>query len=225
MNSVRRYLAIICAIGMASLAMAEGPDTQPAGPATQATAEVLDPLQAQLRQVNTVQADFVEKRTLAMLNHQLTITGHFALEKPDKLIWIVDSPLRYAIRIDGDEVRQWDEDTHHVDVIHLGGDPTFKSISDQLKAWFLGDYSALAGSYDALMTRRQPLTLEFVPKADSMVAKMIARIGISFEPDERYIDTMSIDESGGDSTVVHFINTKINQPIGEETWEMPPHER
>jgi outer membrane lipoprotein carrier protein len=225
MNSFPQNLAFVAAICLAGIALADGSETQPAAPATQATAEVLDPLQAQLRQVNSVQADFVEKRNLAMLNHQLTISGRFALQKPDRLIWIVTAPLRYAIRIEGDEVQQWDEDTNHVDVIHLGGDPAFKSISDQMKAWFLGDYSALATNYDALLIGRNPLALEFVPKPDSMVAKMISKIGLSFEADERYIDTMSVVESSGDTTSVHFSNARINQPVSEATWEMPPHER
>ena len=54
-----------------------------------------------------------------------------------------------------------------VDVIHLGGDPTFKAISEQIQAWFLGDYKALGDSYDVYLTQPQPVSLAFIPQRGS----------------------------------------------------------
>jgi hypothetical protein len=58
-----------------------------------------------------------------------------------------------------------------------------------------------------------------------MVSKLVKRIDLTFNPQETYIDTMVIRETGGDVTTIHFINTRVNQPIAEGTWEMPPNER
>ena len=178
-----------------------------------------------MRKIETVDADFVETKLLSMLNHKLTIRGHLSLQKPDRLIWIVREPVRYAIRIDGDEVRQWDEDTNRVDVIHLGGDPTFKAVSEQMQAWFLGNYKALGDNYDVYINSRQPVSLEFVPRGDTMIAKLLARIDLTFEPGNSYINSITITETGGDTTTIQFVGTKANQPLADETWEMPPHER
>jgi outer membrane lipoprotein-sorting protein len=193
-------------------------------PATQASMDVIEHVQHQLKDVSSVEADFVEKKNLAMLNHTLTIKGHLALQKPDHLIWIVQEPVKYAVRIVGDEVRQWDEDTNHVDVIHLGGDPTFKAISDQMQAWFLGDYKDLGDSYDVLLLSQEPLALSFVPKSTTMVAKIITSVDLKFNKDVTYIDTMTVRETGGDTTAIQFINPRVNQPIAQDTWEMPPNE-
>jgi len=198
--------------------LADGATTQPA-------LDLLGQVQSKLSTVQTVDADFVETRLLSMLNHKLTIRGHMALQKPDRLIWIVSSPVKYAIRIEGDEVRQWDEDTNRVDVIHLGGDPTFKAVSEQMQAWFLGNYKALGDNYDVHINSNDPISLGFTPKADSMVAKFLQRIDLTFEPGDLYIQSMTIAETGGDSTTIQFVHTKVNQPIADETWEMPPHER
>jgi outer membrane lipoprotein carrier protein len=189
------------------------------------SAEMLQHLQLKLKDVTSVEADFVEKKNLAMLNHTLTIRGHFALQKPDKFIWIVQEPVKYAIRVEGDEVQQWDEDTNHVDVIHLGGDPTFKAITEQMQAWFLGNYEALAKNYTVDVISENPLSLRFAPRGDSMAAKIMKQIELTFASDERYIEKMAVTESGGDTTTLEFSGTQLNQPIKDEIWRMPPNER
>jgi hypothetical protein len=178
-----------------------------------------------LKFITSVQADFVEKKNLAMLDHTLTISGHMALEKPDRMIWVVSRPVGYAIRIRGDEVSQWDEDTNRVDVIHLGGDPTFKAVSEQMQAWFLGDYKVLGDSYDVFVNSERPLSLRFVPRGDTMVAKLLKDVDVTFSSDERYINAMVVREAGGDTTALSFSQTRVNEPVATATWEMPPHER
>ncbi len=204
---------------------AEIPATQPAadpGPTTRVSLEVLEHLQQQLKTVDTVQADFTQEKQLSVLNHKVTISGRFALQKPDKLVWIVRDPVKYAIRIEGEEIRQWDEDTNQVQVIHLGGDPTFAAVNQQLQAWFMGDLKTLGDGYDAELEGEHPLRLLFVPKGQSMVAKVIKQIDLTFGKSEQYIDKMVVTEASGDVTTLQFKDTKINQPIPKETWAIPP---
>jgi len=200
-------------------------DNQSNAPATRASIDVIEGVQNHLKFITSVQADFLEKKNLAMLDHTLTISGRMAMETPDRLIWVVCRPVGYAIRIRGDEVCQWDEDTNHVDVMHLGGDPTFKAVSEQMQAWFLGNYKVLGDSYDVFVLAERPLSLRFVPKGDTMVAKMLKHVDVTFGSDERYINTMVVRETGGDTTTLNFLNARVNQPVENATWEMPPHER
>ncbi len=218
-GDVRKVFAFILAVVVGSgIALADGPTTRP-------SEQLLKHLQQQLATVQTVQSDFVQVKNLSMLKHQMTIKGHFALQKPDRLIWNVKEPVQYAIRIEGEEVRQWDEDTKQVQVIHLGGDPTFQAITQQIQAWFMGDYKVLAQSYDVELLSENPLSLRFVPKAGTMVAKVVGAVELTFGKNEMYIDKMVVHEAGGDTTTVQYSNTELNKPIDKETWEMPPHER
>ncbi|HEY1921500.1 MAG TPA: outer membrane lipoprotein carrier protein LolA, partial [Tepidisphaeraceae bacterium] len=189
-----RAICSVAAFFILSHARLSAQATQPSPdaslPTTRATLEVVQHLQKQLHGINTVDSDFVETKKLAMLNHTLVIKGHVGLAKPDRLIWIVRQPVRYAVRIEGDEVQQWDEDTNKVETIHLGGDPTFRAISQQIQAWFLGDYKLLGDNYDLYVTQQQPLSLAFMPHGDSAVTKLIKRIDLTFIADETYIDTM-----------------------------------
>jgi outer membrane lipoprotein carrier protein len=186
--------------------------------------ELLNHVQDQLRTVASVEADFVQEKTLAMFEHSVTISGHFAMQKPDRLMWVVKKPVRYAIRIEGAEVRQWDQDTNKVSVIQLGGDPVFKAVADQIQAWFMGDYKVLLQTFNVQLQSRTPLVLGLVPKADSVPAKMFKQIDMAFGKDEKYIDTITLVESGGDVTKLKFLEPKLNEKIKPETWEIPPRE-
>lgn len=228
---MKRLLAAIIVALLALLAVltAHADDsTQPGAesplPATRASLDVISHIQQQLHGINSVESDFVETKNLAMLNHTLNITGHIGLAKPDRMIWIVRTPVKYAVRIEGDEVKQWDEDTNKVDTVHLGGDPTFKAVSEQIQAWFLGDYKVLGDSYTVYQLQQQPVSLAFVPNPQSVISKLIKRIDLTFNPEETYIDTLVIRETGGDVTSIHFINSRINQPVPPSAWEMPPNE-
>lgn len=204
------------------------PTSQPASdhrPTTRATDEQLNKLQAKLLTVETVEADFTQNKRLTMLDHELKIRGHFALQKPNKMIWNVREPVKYCIRIEGETLQQWDEDTNRVQVTHLGGDPTFKAISEQLQSWFLGDYKALAKNYDVYVEGENPLRLGFTPRGDTMVSKVLKHVDLRFGKDDLYIDQMIVREAGGDITTLNFIDTNINKPVKAETWEIPPHDR
>jgi outer membrane lipoprotein-sorting protein len=224
MTNFFRIFAASSVLTLAALATA-GSTTQPATrPTTRMTLDQLNQLQSVLKNVTTVEADFVEEKNLVMLNHTLTIRGHFALQKPSRLIWIVREPVKYAIRIEGDEIRQWDEDTNRVDVLHLGGDPTFQAVSQQMQAWFLGDYDTLSKSYVVQILSEHPLSLRFFPQPDSMMAKVISQVDLFFAQDERYIQKMVLDEAGGNVTALSFIHTRVNEPIADDVWRMPPNE-
>lgn len=216
-------VVVACLIVLCSIASSHAQSTQPTTqPAKPASAELLDQVQKQLLTVNTVEADFVQEKELAMLKNKLVIKGHFALEKPDRVIWIVKEPVRYAMTVHGEELKQWDEDTNKVVVMHLGGDPTFKAISEQINSWFMGDYRKLAAEYDVTVLSETPLTLGFAPKGQTMVAKMLKQISVTFGKEGKYIDTMIIRETAGSVTTLRYIDAKINEPVKKETWEIPP---
>ncbi len=166
-----------------------------------ASLELLDHVQKQFRTIATMRGDFVQQKKIAVLNHTLTLEGKFAIQKPDRVMWLVNKPVKYAIRVEGEEVRQWDEDTNTVQVIHL---------------------NALGQMYDVYVMGNQPLSLRFAPKPGSMVLKLVRRIDVTFATDQLCISSMVIHESSGDNMTLHFSNIRPNQPIAAGIWEIPP---
>lgn len=194
-------------------------------PVTPSTKDFLTKLQTHLQSVKTVQADFEQKKKLAIFNRTMVIRGTMALDRPQRMIWHVREPVRYSILMEGDTVRQWDEDTNRVVTLQVGDKPMLKAVFAQFRAWFLGDYHALAQAYDVVIVDRDPPCLRFSPKPESAMAEMVKQVQITISKDRLSIETIVIEEKGDDTTTIRFLNTRLNQPIQEEVWEIPPHGR
>jgi outer membrane lipoprotein-sorting protein len=225
---MKKFFIITIVLGLTALQSPANPpttapaSTQPAADPKPASRELLAHLQKQLTTVDTLQADFIQEKHLAMLKHTLTIKGKLAMIKPNKVMFNVSEPSKYVIRVDGEEITQWDEDTNKVQVMHVGNDPTFKNITEQIQAWFLGDYKVLEKSYDVYLLSEKPLSLRFVPQPGGMISKLVKNIEVTFGEDELHLDQLVVNETSGDSTTLKYSNTRLNEPVAKETWEIPP---
>lgn len=171
-----------------------------------------------LADVHTVRTRFVQEQTLALFKNTLVSRGSILVEPPAKLLWRVESPIRYVLAIDGKQAKQWDGETGKTQTIALDDNPVFSAVAEQLSAWFGGHYGLLARDYDIARRSEGPPVFEFVPKPESPAAKMLKLVTVSFREDERYIAAIRIEDCGGDVTVLKFEETEINVPLGPGEW-------
>jgi len=122
-------------------------------------------------------------------------------------------------------IRQWDEDTNQVQQISLNRNPSFKVAIEQMQNWFSGSYRSMLTDYKINLLSKSPIVLEFIPKDNSPACNFIERVVVRFKGDEVYIGNISIEEKSKDRTVLTFINTRINQPIDKNVWEVGPNAR
>ena len=148
--------------------------------------------------------------------------GRLALEHPGKLAWRIDSPIRYALVLDGDHALQWDEDSNKVQKIKTHGDPVFEEVIGQIEKWFSGEFVSLLEEYDLTVKSSEPPVLEFVSKGDGMVGKVIRRLTISVRADLRYVEQIAIEDTSGDQTIISFLDTRLNDPVPASEWEVSP---
>lgn len=211
-----RWGGVAVAAGMA-LALAGVPVR-----ADEAAVARLRELETQLREVRTVQTDFVQEKRLAVFSRTVTLTGRIALERGERLSWQVATPVRHAMVIQGDRAQLWDEDTDRVQTIDLGANPAFKAMFEQMRAWFSGEYSALAAGYEISVRAEDPLTFAFVPRAGTAMAAMLAEVTVTIAADRRRLSEIAMVEVGGDSNRLRFLNTVLDAPIPEDAWRVPP---
>jgi outer membrane lipoprotein carrier protein len=202
---------------------ASTPATRPAAALTpEQSADLLKGVRAKMETAKTVQGEFVQEKNLSMLKHTLIIKGHFAVERPRRLVWHVVEPVKYSIRVENEDVQFWDEDTNRVDSIHIGANHSFRAAFEQFQGWFLGNYATLEQSYDVTVQSVEPLVVSFQPKAGSPMAQMIKRVEVTFQADHLYLASLVIQEGGGDTTTIRFDNIQINKPVPDRAWEIPP---
>ncbi|WP_455382161.1 LolA family protein [Salinispira pacifica] len=189
------------------------------------TEQVLARLEARMSAVETLQSRFVQEKRLAILEQPLVLKGSLFMEKPARFAWHVREPVRYSMVIRDEEVRQWDEDTRRVQTLSLSRNPAFKIAIRQLRGWFSGAYQSMRGEYEVTVLEDAPVSLRFVPREGGFAKAAIESVTVVFESDERYIREMHIAEKGGDSTLLTFVDTRLNAPIDPSAWEVEPRVR
>lgn len=177
-------------------------------------------LEKKVMDVKTLKTDFVQEKSLAALRNKITLTGRIYMKRPNKLVWHVDEPIRYSVLITEELIRQWDEETGRVQQIPLSKNPVIRTVMNQMTVWFNGHYAALLKDYDVSWVQESPVVLAFVPKGSSVVGKVVKEITIEFQQDETYLKSILIQEIGGDSTTITFLNTVLNVPLDSRSFEV-----
>jgi outer membrane lipoprotein-sorting protein len=168
----------------------------------------------------TLRTEFTQEKKMVMFKEKLVMKGRIFLEKPDKIAWHVDSPLRYSVLITNKAIRQWDEDTNKVQEVSLAKNPIFQNVLGQLTVWFSGEYGLLLETNDIRVLKREPLVMEFIPRDNNVSKKIIKSITITFRADQNYLQQLRIQENSGDVTTINFIHTILNAPLNSKDFEV-----
>jgi outer membrane lipoprotein carrier protein len=168
----------------------------------------------------SLKTEFTQEKEMAMFKEKLVLKGRIFLQKPNKIAWHVDSPVRYSVLITDTFIRQWDEDTNKVQELSLAKNPVFQNVLNQLTVWFSGEYGSLTTVNDVRVKQNTPLVLEFVPLEKNVSHKIIKSILITFREDQTYLKRIQILEKSGDMTTITFTNTLLNVPLDSADFEV-----
>lgn len=219
-----RYLLIgLAPMLLLSSALSAAGEEQAAGHAARQSADVaalLDSLGRNVSRFQTLKTDFTQEKRLAVFQNTVLLRGRIFLQKPARIAWHVDAPLKYSVVISDASIRQWDEDTDRVQEITFAKNPVLQNVMQQLTVWFSGDYSSLLKDYEVLVAGERPVILRFTPKKTSMAAKVVKQVQIEFREDNKYLRKLTITEQGGDSTSITFTGTVFDVPLDARDFEV-----
>ncbi|MCK4917862.1 MAG: outer membrane lipoprotein carrier protein LolA [Candidatus Omnitrophica bacterium] len=182
-------------------------------------------IEDKMSDINTLATQFIQEKNLALFNQKIEITGFLYLQKPSSFAWHINTPLEQRIILKSNNVVQWDEDTNQVQKINLSSNPTFNIVMDQMKRWISGAYLSLVDEYIVEFKKSEFMELKFFPKDGTMAYKLIKNINIVFQEDEKYIESITINERNGDSTSFIFFETQINIVLDPIVWEVNPRDK
>ncbi|HXA18765.1 MAG TPA: outer membrane lipoprotein carrier protein LolA [Thermoanaerobaculia bacterium] len=201
---IRKFFALsLCAAALSVPAVAKtNPDSLD---------EVIKKVQLAQAQTTTIQADFRQEKTLALLARPEVSTGRFVYSKPNNVLWSYDAPKRVTMLIADGMLTTYYPDLNKAERIEVKRyqDRIFKYMGasgaiDELGAWF---------NFTFTNTSDKPyFVLDLDPK-NKAVGRRVRHIKIFIDRKTYLTTQFEYTEGDGDKTRYEFLNVKINAPV------------
>jgi len=187
--------------------------------------EVIKKVQAQQLKTTTLEAEFKQEKTLALMARPEFSTGRFVYSKPNRVLWSYDAPKRVEMLIADGYLTTYYPGLNKAEKIEVKNfqDRIFKYMGasgaiDELSAFFNFTFSNRAD---------QPaFVLDLEPKSKS-IAKRVKHLKIWIDKKTYLTTQFEYTEGDGDLTRYEFSNIKVNAPVAQSrfTLNLPPGTR
>ena len=172
--------------------------------------------------IKTIEASFVQTRTLKILSHPLVSRGIMAYRRPNDLRWEYRSPLQTLLVVHAGNVRR---------LIQHGGAwvadssanlEAMKIVLGEINLWLDGNFSSSRTFRPELRPAQpgQPARVELYP-VDPSLGKIISRITITFAQRPGTVNAIDIVEEGEGVTHITFEDAQYDRAIPDERFEPP----
>ena len=173
--------------------------------------EVIKRVQDQQKTTNTLEADFRQEKTLALLSKPEVSTGHFTYERPNNVLWTYDAPKRVQMLISNGVLTTYYPDLQKAEQIEV------KRYQDRIFKYLgaTGAIDELATYFDFTFSNRADrpeFVLDLTPKTKS-IAKRVQHIKIWIDKKTYLTTKFEYTEGDGDMTRYEFTNIRVNQPV------------
>lgn len=180
--------------------------------------EVIRKVQLAQAKTNTLQADFRQEKSLALMAKPEVSTGRFIYSKPNNVLWTYDAPKRVTMLIADGMLTTYYPDLKKAERIEVKRyqDRIFKYMGasgaiDELGAWF---------NFTFTNTSDKPYyALDLDPKSKT-IAKRVRHIRIYIDKTSYLTTQFEYTEGDGDKTRYEFTNVKVNAPVEQSRFTL-----
>ena len=218
--SSRRYLSVALCVAAVGLPAFAARKVDP-----NSLDEVVRKVQEAQKKTTTLEADFRQEKTLALLAKPELSTGHFTFSKPNNVLWRYDAPRRVEMLIANGMLTTYYPDLNKAEQIEV------KRYQDRIFKYMgaSGAIDELSSYFDFTFTNtsNQPFyVLDLTPKSKG-IAKRVRHIRIWIDKKSYLTTKFEYVEGDGDMTRYEFTNVRVNEPIEQKrfTLNLPPNVR
>lgn len=163
---------------------------------------------ARFAAVNTIESRFTQEKHMALLDKPVTSEGLFYFEKPGRIRWQYTKPFQNGFLIDGKKTYRLEKDQKEEQK-----NPMAYNLAAQLLAWLTFDLETLSKQYSVQFT---PQGVILTPLKEGFISQITVTFSAT---NPQALSRVEIAETGGDKTVLRFINPKTNQKLPAEAFK------
>lgn len=185
---------------------------------TMTEAQVKREINAVASRMKTMQCDFVQTKTLKMLNDKMVSRGKMYYQQSDKLHWEYTTPYTYTFILNGGKVLV--SKGKRNDVINVNQSKFFKEIARIMMNSVVG--KCLTDDKDfkvSIATTQKEWVATLLPQRKEM-KQMFQKIVLHFDRTQKVVSEVELVEKKGDRTVIELKNVKTNQSLDAKLFKV-----
>jgi outer membrane lipoprotein-sorting protein len=175
--------------------------------------EVIKRVQDTQRKTNTLEADFRQEKTLALLAKPEVSSGTFVYSKPNNVLWSYDAPKRVTMLITNSKLTTYYPELNKAETLDVARfqDRIFKYMGAT------GAIDELSRYFDFTFTNKpsdSSYLLDLKPKTGT-VAKRVQNIKLWIDKKTYLTTRIEYTEGDGDVTKYEFTHLRVNEPVAQ----------
>jgi outer membrane lipoprotein-sorting protein len=175
--------------------------------------EVIKKVQDAQRKTNTLEADFRQEKTLALLAKPEVSSGTFVYSKPNNVLWSYDAPKRVTMLITNSKLTTYYPELNKAETLDVARfqDRIFKYMGAT------GAIDELSRYFDFTFTNKPSdpaYRLDLKPKTGT-VAKRVQNIKLWIDKKTYLTTRIEYTEGDGDVTKYEFTHLRVNEPVAQ----------
>jgi outer membrane lipoprotein-sorting protein len=182
-----------------------------------ARANDFEQLRKESANIKTIQAHFVQKKSLKILSKPLISEGRFYYAAPDSFRWEYFKPLRNIVIANKNNTKRYIASGGKMVEDKTGGAQAMKIVLNEVAGWMSGKFNQNP-SFAATINEGINTKITLTPTEKSMTG-MIEKIEIILSKKSATVQSVKIIESTNNFTQINFDNVEINQAINPSAFQ------
>lgn len=175
-------------------------------------------LRRETSKIQTISADFVQKKELRFLVKPLMSKGRFLFSAPDSVRWEYRTPIQAVSLVKGGDLKRF---THTKDegwVLDASGSAeAMRIVMNRITGWLSGQFHE-DDTFEAELRDGPPAMVILTPK-DVGMARLIRRVELVFSATPGVVESVRVHEGPETRTTITFEDVKLNQGIPDARFE------
>ena len=178
-------------------------------------AEFIKRINASYDQINTLKSNFEQVKTISFMTEDLVARGMFYYQKPGLMKWDQTEPDAYFFLINENEI------------IRFNGQKRQKLSPGSPQALIFKEFilGTVDGSifndarFESSFSKVNEIVEVIMTPKENKLKKRIDKIVLLFDYNSIFLNTLIIEENGGDKTVITFFDQQINIELDQTIFQ------
>jgi outer membrane lipoprotein-sorting protein len=166
----------------------------------------------------SIQADFIQEKSLTMLSEVIISNGRFQFREKDKLRMEYLHPYTYLMILNGGKI--YVKDGQKENTFSAGSNPVLKQVNRILIECVSGSMLDNPDFQPRIFENNGSWLIEFKPLAKNL-KELYKNINIVLDKKDFTASSIGMYDASGDKTIIRFQNKILNAQIPESVFQIP----